>query len=526
MSIANVNLRNPYFLAILLLTIFGFILRLYDLGSQSFWYDEGYSVNAALSMLEKGAPILPSGQFYSHGLLNTGLIASSIGIFGESEFAARLPSVIFGTLTIPLVFLFARRITGDKKLALITTFLVTFSVLEIAWSRQARMYQQLQFFYILSLYCFYIFAHERSTRYLVPTIVFTILAALSHSFGFSLILIYILYYSLLNSKTIFRYARNPISISKLVIICASCMLAALIVGEVFFNVFSTVWQERVNYFTEYMNYLKETLPVISYLAAAGVIIALRKDYKSSVLLILATIVPLYLICFHIKLLHFRYLYFVLPFLFILFSYTVIYVFDLFTKVLITKNPTHLSKPQMSQNRLVNVMTTKQSLNFIFFAIIIGLVVHSSGFNFTPRATYYLEPNAPQPDFKQVYTFINDNMSDSDIIIDTWPALGTYYLETTPDYWLAFDISGTGNSYCTQDEKARDIYTNTPCLEDLSALKNVTTQNQSGWLIVDRLALTRLSPDITDYIEQNLTYHEAGSSVIRQWFISTYSWGQI
>jgi len=117
---------DPYLIALLLLTIFGFILRIYDLGYQSFWYDEGYSVNAALCILERGLPILPSGHLYSTGILNTGLIASSMGLFGASEFSARLPSVLFGVLTIPLAFFFVKRI-GDKRIALITAFLVTFS---------------------------------------------------------------------------------------------------------------------------------------------------------------------------------------------------------------------------------------------------------------------------------------------------------------------------------------------------------------------------------------------------------------
>ena len=153
----RINLRRPdgWLFSVLLITLYGFILRIYNLGYQSFWYDEGYSVNAALCMLERGLPILPSGHFYSTGILNTSLIASSIGLFGVNEFSARLPSVLFGVLIIPLVFFFVKRI-GGKRLALLTAFLVTFSMLEIAWSRQARMSQQLQFFYILSLYFFFL----------------------------------------------------------------------------------------------------------------------------------------------------------------------------------------------------------------------------------------------------------------------------------------------------------------------------------------------------------------------------------
>ncbi len=154
-------------------------------------------MNAARARSEKGLPIPPSGYFYSRSYLNVPLIAFSMLLIGPTEFAARLPSVFFGVLTIPLVFFFVRKI-GDKKLALIAAFLVTFSVLEIAWSRQARMYQQLQFFYILSLYFFYEFTRGRSKRYLALTATSTICTVLSHEFGFSLILVYFLYLFLTN----------------------------------------------------------------------------------------------------------------------------------------------------------------------------------------------------------------------------------------------------------------------------------------------------------------------------------------
>lgn len=496
---AKLRRLDPYLIALLLLTIFGFILRIYDLGYQSFWYDEGYSVNAALCMLERGLPILPSGHFYTTGLLNTGLIASSMGLFGATEFSARLPSVLFGTLTIPLVFFFVKRI-GDKRLALITAFLVTFSVLEIAWSRETRMYQQLQFFYILSLYFFYEFTQKRSTRYLILTILSTICTILSHAFGFSLILIYLLYPLLTNIKSIRKYLNKEFLLNRQTLIFALCAIALLVLGEIFFGIFSSVWGTRINYFAQYSSYLKQTFPVILYLAPVGAIIFLRKDYKPPLLLILAMIIPFYFICFHIKLLSFRYLYLMLPLFFVFFSYALTYL------------PALIPKGKL-----------KSILSPILIVIILGLTVYSSGFNFTPQSIYYLEPMAPQPNFKQAYNFINENMSDGDIIIDTWPAVGNFYLDNPPDYWLAFDIAGLGQDYCVGEDKSRELYTNTLCIKNLDILISITEENQSGWLVIDGLALFRLPPSTTEFIEHNLTYHEEGSSRSRAGEIKVYGW---
>jgi hypothetical protein len=492
---------DPYLIVLGILIIWGFILRIYALGYQSLWYDEGYSINAALCMLERGLPILPSGHFYSTAILNTSLIASSMGLFGSSEFAARLPSVLFGVLTIPLVFFFTKRLS-NKKVALITAFLVTFFVLEIAWSRQARMYQQLQFFYILSIYFFYEFTQKKSSRYLILTLVSTICAILSHAFGFSLILIYIVYLIIDNIKNAKIYLNNKFLLSRRNIILALCIVVLFIIGEMVFGLFSTVWNVRMNYFGDYTSYLKQALPIILYLAPVGAILFLRKDYKPALLLILATIIPFYFICFHVKLLGFRYLYFMLPLFFIFFSYAITYLSTLIPKIKL--------KPVLSP---------------LLIVVLLSLTAYSSGFNFTPQSIYYLEPMAPQPDFKQAYNFINKNMSDKDIIIDTWPAVGSFYLRRSPDYWLAFDIAGLRQDYSVGEDKSRELYTNALCIKNLVMLKGVLDENPSGWLVIDGLARFRLPSSTTEFIEQNMNYYSQGSSRTRAGQVWVYGWGR-
>jgi len=431
---ARLRRLDPYLISLLLLMIFGFVLRIYDLGYQSFWS-----------------------------------------------------------------FFLVKRI-GDKRLALITAFLVTFSVLEIAWSRQARMYQQSQFFYILSLYFFYEFTQKRSNRSVIFTIVSTICTILSHTLGFALIPIYLTYLLLTNIRNIRKYLGKEFLLKRQTLIFTVCTIALLALGEVFFGLFSTVWGTRINYFGQYSRYLKGTFPVILYVSVAGAIIFLRKDYKPTLLLILALIIPFYFICFHIKPLGFRYLYFMLPLFFILFSYAITYLSALIPK-----------------GRL------KPILSPILIVIILGLTVYSSGFNFTPQSVYYLEPMAPQPNFKQAYNFINENMGEDDIIIDTWPAVGEFYLERPPDYWLAFDIAGLGQDYCVGEDKSREIYTNTPCIQTLGMLRSIIEENESGWLVIDGLARSRLLPSTTEFIDENLTYYEKGSSRTRAGEIKVYHW---
>ena len=141
--------KDFYLFSLIVLIIIGFILRFYKLNIQSLWIDEGFSINAATQTLKYFYPKLESGFVYSGSLLNTYLIAFFIKIFKDLIFAPRLVSVIFGILSIIVTFYFGKEIY-NKKIGLIAALFVTFSSIEIAWSRQARMYAQFQFFYLLS----------------------------------------------------------------------------------------------------------------------------------------------------------------------------------------------------------------------------------------------------------------------------------------------------------------------------------------------------------------------------------------
>ena len=90
--------------AVLILMILGFIIRIYSLSYQSLWIDEGFSLNAALSVLKHGIPLMDSGSYYLGTILHTYLLSLFILVFKNEIFAGRLLSVLFGTLTIPLVY--------------------------------------------------------------------------------------------------------------------------------------------------------------------------------------------------------------------------------------------------------------------------------------------------------------------------------------------------------------------------------------------------------------------------------------
>jgi 4-amino-4-deoxy-L-arabinose transferase-like glycosyltransferase len=486
-----------YLLTVLLLTAWGFVLRIYALGDQSLWNDEASSISAAMAMLDHGIPLLPSGEVYSRAILNTGMIALSLNLFGDTEFAARLPSVLFGTLTIPLVFIFARKVTNDKA-ALIAAAATAFLMIEIGWSRQARMYQEFQFFYILSLYLFYRYTQTERKRDLVFATFATICAIMSHRFGLSLILIFMIYTLVHNTGNIRGIFSWEFLLSRKAIISILCVAAVLALLEGGLGVISSLWDEIGFDFNLhfYLKYLITAIPVILVLAVVGAIVLLRRDRRAPLFLTLSVIVPLYLLSFHFGMRGDRYVYFLLPNVFILFSFAVIWLSEL-----------------LPQFRGKNVPTLLSAV------MILGVVAYSSTFVFVPQSYYYhFDTSIQQPDFKGAYAFVEENRTEDNVVIDAWPVVGVFYLSASPDYCL---ISKYVDD--SRGDELQEKFTGIPYIQDVGVLEDIVEDNETGWLVVDSYGWEMLSDETIAFITGNLTRYPGGSFEGERGDVMVYGW---
>ena len=86
-------------------------------------------------------------------LFFTLLAHTSFLVFGESDWALRLPSVILGTCSLFALYLFARRVTTENE-ALIATLVMTVSYHHIWFSQNARGYAGLLFWTLLASWLF------------------------------------------------------------------------------------------------------------------------------------------------------------------------------------------------------------------------------------------------------------------------------------------------------------------------------------------------------------------------------------
>jgi hypothetical protein len=121
-------------------TLVGLAIRLYRLAAVPLSSQEIYTwdfshqtvsfIFGQLSRIETNPP------FYY-------LLMNLVMRIGESEFLLRLPSVIAGTMAIPLIFILGR-LGGASKSGVIGAGLLTLSAIAITYSREARTYALLQ----------------------------------------------------------------------------------------------------------------------------------------------------------------------------------------------------------------------------------------------------------------------------------------------------------------------------------------------------------------------------------------------
>ncbi|MBI4039598.1 glycosyltransferase family 39 protein [Candidatus Daviesbacteria bacterium] len=113
------------------------VLRLINI-NQSVWLDEAINI-MAVKNYDVGFLITDYSIGDLHPPLYHLLLKNWTQIFGYSEIAVRLLSVVFGTISVFLIYSLGQLIF-DKKTALISAFLLAISGLHIYYSQEARMY--------------------------------------------------------------------------------------------------------------------------------------------------------------------------------------------------------------------------------------------------------------------------------------------------------------------------------------------------------------------------------------------------
>jgi 4-amino-4-deoxy-L-arabinose transferase-like glycosyltransferase len=140
--------RNLVFWLLLLVLLFGFAARIARLGDKNIWWDEGWTIGTTrLNFTDLtyriAADVHPPLYFWN--------LYGWVALTGESEFATRFLSLIWGVLTIAIVYPLTQTFTS-RQVALLATLLTAASRFHVWWSQEVRMYAFATFAVTLSLY--------------------------------------------------------------------------------------------------------------------------------------------------------------------------------------------------------------------------------------------------------------------------------------------------------------------------------------------------------------------------------------
>ncbi len=458
--------KNYYLVILAVIILAGFTLRVWNLGEQSLWIDEGYSINAALSTAEKGYPELDSGKIYTNSFLHTYITAGVIkasGLDPINPWVVRLSSVIFGLGVILLAYFLSRLIFGNNVVALTAAAIVALSYWEIDWSRQVRGYIGLQFFILGGLFYLWKWLDYKHIKYLLLTLAAFALAYLSHNIAIVFIpglVITFFAYKILIAKKI-EDIRNP-----LIAILSLAALSALLIITGLVNL------DIYDFNGIYINFLFDNLAPITFTALAGILISIfdKKKFWPVMFLTINVLFPLMLIMFYGPLIQMRYIFPIYPLVVMLAVYAVW--------------------------RIVELISRFKCLKTNLTAILILAIIFSGQIVLIPQSFYQSEFDSPRPDFKTAYALIGDNKKENDIVISPYAHLTNIYLGEK-GYWLPISLSGKKSEFQkTIVDDEYDFYVYAPIIKDREHL-NELVGNNNGFIIIDGMAKIRLGANLTD-----------------------------
>lgn len=178
------------FLMIWLILTIALVLRLIAL-NQSLWLDEAINVNNAAALDLKSLVANYSLSDFHPPLWHV-ILSGWIKIFGSSEAAVRLPSVILGVVTVWVTYLIGKKLF-EEKTALIGATLAATAPLHIYYSQEARMYALAAALATLSVYFFISLLKKDTLGSWLGFVISTTLMLYSDYLPYFLIPIYIIY---------------------------------------------------------------------------------------------------------------------------------------------------------------------------------------------------------------------------------------------------------------------------------------------------------------------------------------------
>ena len=471
-------------LALLLLLVWGGVLRGYDLTDQGFWIDEGASVTIARGILDNGRPELANHSVHWEGAPFHYLMAPVLAMMDDMHVGGRLLSVVLGVLSIGLMAGVSWQVSGSAVQGMLAALLMTVATWEIAWSRQARFYLFLQVVMMGGVGCMWCMTQRRSLWVMVGALVCLLLAAATHRAGY-LLFMFAGMGVLLQAPQLIRglcgiKGRVRIGLMLgLLVLLAGCLVLLLRIPSGQQAVMNALTSSGLSYVRQYSDFLREQLGWLIWLIPVGILAAGIGRWRAALFLGVPLAAYLFVISVQTELFAFRY---VFPVFFVLLWFIAYGVFAV-VRLLVDRMP---------------FLWMKSAIWLGVMGLLLAVPWQRT---LLPQSRYILGRTAPQPEWKEAYTLLKERElklqalgrgRTSVAVVSALPMLDQLYFgdHIGTQYYLPVSYSGMAN-----DQQHHSPFTVSTPVQTVEQL-----QQLSGYLILDDFGLFMLlNKDMQNYL---------------------------
>ncbi len=177
---AGLSAFTTFVIITLLLVSFG--LRLYRLDFQSFWSDEGISLQRSAQPFAQLLHSMPVEHLPGYFVLLHFWIAAA----GDNDFAMRFLSVWPSVLAVAVAYRLALEL-GNRQAGLVAVLLLTTNAFQVWYAQEARTYSWLLLLGLMASWCLWrllVVQGKRQTAFLIGYILSITAAVYAHFYGF------------------------------------------------------------------------------------------------------------------------------------------------------------------------------------------------------------------------------------------------------------------------------------------------------------------------------------------------------
>jgi len=521
------------------------LLRFSHLGAKDFGIDEILHVYAAQELIQGKPPLLPSGFEYHRSLPFSYLVALA-GIFGGfNEFALRVPSAILGALVVFFVYWLTTR-WYSAFAGLVAAFFTTFSPMEIAHSREVRMYMLFQLLYLLTLFFFYegfettspkslesskpsaikrwINIYQIRPMFLLCSAGTFLIAWKIHKLIFPAISGILLYIFMMSIVTLFTRATHDLIRKKYIGICLLLLVGAcagsLLLPDAFEELMGVIhgplaWgQENADNWSYYRWQLLDEYPIVFGGLTILLLCCLLKNRKVGLFVCCTLLLPLLLHSLILPMKSYRYIMYLLP---LMYMAAGVGIAQLLTVLWTSGN-------SFNTQRYVPTNLWHLLLSGVLGIAVLGVLTNMPWFMRTVKdyANDYQSPHVTDVQhhrWKNAMQYISEHQRDDDVIVSGYPLLSRHYGATQPLYFMnnAYLLNNEEGNQKNEQGELIDYTFGAPVLKNLEDLKRILNSHKSGWVMTykwrqDRFwnnpdipstTLGTFTPQVIRYIEDHL-----------------------